>query len=187
MSETDDGLRDIRLFTYNGNHIYETDHVSFFDTTILNSFGRIALYTQNSLVYTYSTSYIYTNDTVLQYSVTKTPSSDLSDTTFYQFTGGDLTTVISAGSISNYTNHYTYYTDRAEQPADIAIYDQISQYGALAYTNKHLTKSISDGSFSVEFTYSFDASGKIVSIRDHFVNGQLSGDVMYYFTYTCHL
>ena len=59
--------------------------------------------------------------------------------------------------------------------------------GALAYKNKHLTKTYSSTSISEEYTYTFDGSGKILTITDHYVNSQSSGTIIYYYTYACHL
>jgi hypothetical protein len=130
-----------------------------------------------------SSTFYYTSDTLLSYTVFSSPLIVSIDTIRYVFTDGDLTSSVVGGNTSN----YTYYTDKPEQPADPSIYNQMVGQGALSYKNKHLTKSYSGNSFSQDYTYSFDAAGKIISMAAHYVNSQSSGTIIYYYTYTCHL
>jgi hypothetical protein len=189
LSETENSLAGITTYTYSGNQIFITEANSggFHDTTILNNFGystQISVFTNTPTSLVLSQFFTYTTDTVLSYSVMRAYPMVVPETINYQFTDGDLTST----SISGVTDHYTYYTDHFEQPADLYMYNQLVHYGAMSYTNKHLTKSYTGNSSSDEYTYTFDASGKILTLTDQYVNSQSSsGTATYYYTYACHL
>lgn len=185
LSKTDDGLGHTTAYTYSDNQIFITiDNSSTYNSiTTLNTYGYVAQLNVLSGPLVFSSSFFYTPDTVLSYTVFKSLLLDAPDTTTYQFTDGDLTSTVSGGS----TNSYTYYTDKPEQTADLSLYDQIVAQGALVYSNKHLTKSYSGNSFSQEYSYTFDAGGKISSITVHYMNSQSSGTITYYYSYACRL
>ncbi len=151
--------------------------------TVLNNFGYVDQFDVSTDYLSFYSAFFYTSDTVLSFTVFKSLQLDAPDTTTYYFTDGDLTSTVAGGS----TNNYTYYPDKPEQPADLSFYDQIISQGALAYENKHLTKSYSGSSFDQQYTYTFDTGGRILSITDNYMNGQTSGTITYYYTYGCHL
>lgn len=185
LAKRDDGLGNSTSYTYSDDQVFikNDTSTSIRDTTTLNNFGYTAQFNVNAPPVLSSSVFYYVSDTILDHSIFTSPLIASPDTTVYIFTNGDLTTMVAGGT----TYTYTYYTDQAEQPADFAIYNQIIAEGALAYKNKHLTKSYSGNSFSSTYTYSFDASGKIVSIADNYTNSQSSGTVTYYYSYACHL
>ena len=185
LSKTEDGQGSITTYTYSGNQIFITigGNPVYYDTTTLNNFGYITQFNVNSDPLKFASSFFYNSDTVLSYTIFVSPLTATPDTTTYQFTDGDLTNTVSDGITSN----YTYYPDKSEQPADLTIYNQTVDKGALAYKNKHLIKTYSSNSISEEYTYTFDGSNKISTITDHYVNSQSSGTIIYYFTYACHL
>ncbi len=185
LSKTDDGLGDTTGYTYSGNKIFisSDNGMGTRDTTTLNNFGYTAQFDVHSPPIISSSAFFYDSDTVLSHSIFTSPLISAPDTTTYEFTNGDLTTTNVGGT----TYNYTYYTDQTEQIADFSIYNQIISEGALAYTNKHLTKSYTGNNFSSNYTYNFDPSGKIVSIVDNYTNSQSSGTVTYYYSYACHL
>jgi hypothetical protein len=77
--------------------------------------------------------------------------------TTYQFTNGDATS--SSDGIS-----YTYYTDKPYAEGDYFQIVQLLNDGAYFLKNAHLLKSFQVGTSTVyNFTYTFDASGKITS------------------------
>ena len=185
LAKTDEGNGNVNTFTYSGSQIFMTsnDYSNYRDTTTINKFGYVAQLIVNSNPLILNSSYFYTSDTVLSYVIINSPLFSNPDTTRYIFTDGDLTSYIAGAN----TYNYTYYTDKPEQSADLSIYNQIVSQGALSYKNKHLTKSYSGNSLSQDYTYSFDAAGKIISMAAHYVNSQSSGTIIYYYTYTCHL
>ena len=186
LIKTNDDAGTISLYTYDGNRIFKSysNVLPMIDTTTVNNFGYITTFVHNTNSFILSNSFFYTSDTVLSYSVIRSPLiTSPPDTTTYHFTDGDLTSFVTNGI----TYNYTYYPDKSEQPGDFSIYYQMSQQSALAYSNKHLTKSYSGNSFSEEYTYTFDGSGKILSLTVHSVNTQSSKTVTYYYTYACHL
>ena len=185
LAKTDEGQGNINTFTYSGSQIFMTsnDYSNYRDTTTLNKFGYVTQLVVNSNPLILYSSYFYTSDTVLNYVVTTSPLIKAPDTARYVFTDGDLTSLTVGGNTTN----YTYYPDKPEQPADLSIYNQIVASGAPSFKNKHLTKSISGNSSSQDYTYTFDAAGKISTMTVQFVNSQTSGTIIYYYTYACHL
>jgi hypothetical protein len=67
--------------------------------------------------------------------------------------------------ISNNTQSQTmeYYTDKPVQPADIFRINQLLLYGFVNVFNKNLAKSIKSGASVIQFTYEFDASGRVTT------------------------
>ncbi len=183
LSKMDDGLGHITSYTYSDNQILIAIDDNPAYITILNNFGYVAQLDVFSNPLTYSNSFFYTPDSVLSYTVFKPLTSDETDTTNYYFTDGDLTSKGTGGI----TYNYTYYADKPEQAADLFIYNQIVDQGALAYTNKHLTKTYSGDYDTHEYDYTFDANGKILSVTDQYMNSQTSGTITYYYSYACHL
>ena len=164
--------------TYSGNQIFITTdgNPASYDTTTLNNFGFVHSSTSTRTC-SFCQLIFYTLDTVLSYTVFISPLLTSPDTARYHFTDGDLTSYFSGGT----TFTYTYYHDKSGQAADLSNYDQMVPQGALAYRNKHLTKSFSSNSFSQEYSYTFDTSGKILSITNHYMNSQSSGTITYYY------
>ena len=185
LSKTEDGLGNTTIYTYSGNQIFisTSGNPAYYDTTTLNNFGYITQFDVNSDPLIFTSSFFYTSDTVLSYLIFISPLIAAPDTSHYYFKDGDLTGTVPGTT----TPSYTYYTDKSEQPADLYIYNQMVDKGALAYKNKHLIKSYLSNSISEEYTYTFDGSGKILTITDHYVNSQSSGTIIYYYTYACHL
>ena len=153
MSKTDDGLGNSTSYTYSDDQVFIKNDTSSTsrDTTTLNNFGYTAQFNVHAPPVISSSVFYYVSDTILDHSIFTSPLIASPDKTVFIFTDGDLTTMVAGGT----TYTYTYYTDQAEQPADFAIYNQITSQGALAYKNKHPTKSYSGNSFSSTYTYNF--------------------------------
>jgi len=77
----------------------------------------------------------------------------------YQYSNGDIAEADQAGG--SYT--YSYYTDKASMTGDLEVLAQWIQFGVVYQKTRHLTKSITGGGVTESITYTFDASGKIIS------------------------
>lgn len=90
---------------------------------------------------------------------TDTYSAGDPDISTYTWSGGNLVSITSGSSITT----ISYYTDKPAQTGDyLYLLQHIYRYET--YRVKNAIKSRVDGSSIVNFSYSFDADGKIASI-----------------------
>lgn len=173
----------ISTYKYNGSQIFIDNPPYIVDTTQVNNYGFITKWTNISndpvVTDTSISTFNYTNDTVLtsahRESLTIEP-----DDVFYTFTNGDLTKT----SFSDYGDlTCTYYDDKLLIGAEFNDLNYLMQYGARIYKNKHLLKTDGSAVFTNNYTYTFDAAGKVLT--ETIVNA--NGSFTYTFSYACHL
>ncbi|MBN9381941.1 MAG: hypothetical protein J0H74_14330 [Chitinophagaceae bacterium] len=154
------GGKMLKTFTYTNNLVVVKTTASgalqSTDSILLNSNGfmtsRVSTDGTNRDVQTFS----YSANGQIQ-SITSQRNGNTPAITVYQFTNGD-----AAGSSDG--SSYSYYTDKPYAAGDYFQVSQILNYGAYYIKNAHLLKTFQSGATNVNFTYTFDTGGKIVSL-----------------------
>ncbi|MDO6433934.1 hypothetical protein Q4E93_25225 [Flavitalea sp. BT771] len=129
------------------------------DTVFLNANGdadHIIMHMGSSNVTVYR--FTYDSNRQLTKTSSQTNGGGVIEAT-YQYNNGDITEVDQAGG----SYIYSYYTDKPSAPGDPEVLGQWIQFGVVYQKVRHLVKSISGGSVTESITYTFDASGKIIS------------------------
>lgn len=150
----------LKTFTYTGNLVVAKTIASgtlqSTDSILLNSNGlmisRVSTDGTNRDVQTFS----YSANGQIQ-SITSQHNGNTPAILAYQITNGDATTSSDGSS-------YSYYTDKPYADGDYFQVSQLLNYGAYFMKNAHLIKSFQNGATTTNFTYTFDASGKIISL-----------------------
>lgn len=150
----------IKAFTYANNLVVvkttAAGALQSTDSILLNSGGlmtsRVSTDGTNRKVQTFSYSANGQIQTMTSQYNTNTPA-----VTAYQITNGDVTGSSDGSS-------YSYYTDKPYAAGDYFQISQMLNYGAYFIKNAHLLKSVQSGTTVANFTYTFDANGKITSL-----------------------
>lgn len=154
-----------RTFTYGENYLVRTTDAvhAAIDTIYLNENGlpqEIFTYQPGAFtvdeVYAYNGKELQTRSLVQSY-------SNYNSIYFYKFTftNGDNTSVTgSGGGVTN----YTYYPDKTASEGDPTSFYYLTTYGIPVIVNTHLIKSQESPGYRIDYTYTFDNTGKIATV-----------------------
>ncbi|MBS1602200.1 MAG: hypothetical protein JST42_05990 [Bacteroidetes bacterium] len=99
-------------------------------------------------------------------------------TSTYQYSNGDITGGVSAGSPFS----YTYFTDKPSKYNDFLAMQQWIQYGVVIWKSAHLCKSY-QSSVSQNYTYTLDDKGNITDAVS--TDAQTNAVSTVHFVYDC--
>ncbi len=177
-------INDSRTFTYTKGGITVvakdgTNKITGTDEVSLNASGKISSITHKDGggTITGTKSYVY-NSAGQMIMYISTPTNAAADTTTYVYNEGNVTLSTYKGA----NTLYTYYEDKIFADGDRIKTPQILSYGALAWENHNLLKSIiSPAGIVTEYTYQYDVAGKIIGAQ---VSGGMENESLTY-TYEC--
>lgn len=159
----------VKTFSYNGDTIFIKSDLpkvenSYMVTITLNSFNLMStnrkVTNQQSV---YNASYNYDGSGHLL-SLNAQQNTYTYPVITYTTTNGDVTNTTSQGV----TDTTTYFSDKASIIGNLDDLFQVIDYGAPYYRNKHLKKSYQSGKNRIDYSYSFDSEGKIISVVSNY-------------------
>jgi hypothetical protein len=170
----------VKTFKYSGNMIYMSLNAAgsnqATDTVSLNGFGKIATHKEITSQSVYNTSFLYDAGGQVISSTTQQDNNPAVTTNYY-FTDGDLTNTSSAAS----KDTIVYNPGKPVVIGNLDDFNQLIYYGSSYFTNKHLKQLYLSWPSHYDFTYSYDADGKIVNVESN--DGSVSES--FSFTYEC--